>query len=255
MHVRDVLGRPVVAEPDQHQRHGPDVLGDAEVLAFALGLGEAGLDEARRHRVHVDVEGAELAGQRPGQTDDAALRGRVVGLPGVPGERGRGRREVDLAVIGRRAAGAHLPLRRLAHVGHRGERRVERGLEVHVEDEVPQLIVEVVEGLVAGDARVVHEDVDLAELGGGRLEHRAGLVELDGVVGGDLGLAAGVLDGLRGLLGGFRVDVVHDDRRALLCQAKGRSPADASAGSGHDRDLSLQSAQDGLLLDGRDGMG
>ena len=104
------------------------------------------------------------------------------------------------------------------------------------------------ERLVPGDPGVVHEDVDLPELVRGGLGHLLRLFELDGVVGGDLSLAPGVLHGLRGLLGGLGVDVVHHDGGTLLRQPKGRGPADPSAGSGDDRHLSFQSAQDEFLL-------
>ena len=120
---------------------------------------------------------------------------------------------------------------------------MERGAQVRVEDEVPQLVVEVVERLVTRDAGVVHQHVHLAELVGGAGHHLAGLIELDRIVRGDLGPASGFLHRLRGLLGGLGVDVVDHDRRSLLGEPDGGGPPDPSPGPRDDGDPALQSCQ------------
>src|SRR5439155_11335955 len=102
-------------------------------------------------------------GQGAGQGDDCPLRRRVVRLAGVAGERGGRGGERDLPVVGRGALLLLLFLRRVAHVGYGGQRGVEGRLQVDVQDEVPDVVVHGVECLVAGDAGVVDQDVDLAE--------------------------------------------------------------------------------------------
>src|SRR5438093_1280850 len=132
-----ILRLPVVAERDQHQRHLADLLGDAHVFAFPFGLGEASLDETGGDGVDVDVERTELPCERPGQPDDGALGGRVIGLPGVAGEGGRGRGERDLAVVGGTASVGHLLLRRISQVRHGRPGGVVGSLQVDVQHEVP----------------------------------------------------------------------------------------------------------------------
>jgi len=124
---------------------------------------------------------------------------------------------------------------------------VERGLQVDVQDEVPDLVVHVVEGLVPGDAGVVDQDVDLAELVRGRIHHPAGLLHVHRVVGRDQHLAAGVLDGLGRLFSRLGIDVVHHDGRALLGEQLRRGRSDPPAGAGDDGDLPVQTTQGSLL--------
>ena len=93
----------------------------------------------------------------------------------------------------------------------------------------------------AGDAGVVHEDVDVAEVGERRLDH--GFVGLEVVdrrlVGG--GPPAGGLDGAHGLLGRVGVlAVVDGDGGAVLGQGQRDGPADAPAAAGDQRHPSVE---------------
>jgi hypothetical protein len=128
---------------------------------------------------------------------------------------------------------------------------VESRLQVDVQDEVPGLVVEVVEGPIPGDPRVVHHDVDLAELARGPLHHLPGIVQFDRVVGGKSGLGAGLLDQLSRFFRRIGVHVVDHDGRPLLGEPDRRGPADASAGARDHGDLPFQASQ-GNLLEARD---
>jgi len=66
---------------------------------------------------------------------------------------------------------------------------VERGAEVDVEDEVPDVLGHRVEHLVPGDAGVVDEDVDLAEALDRPGNQRRGALHGDGVVEAQRGVA------------------------------------------------------------------
>src|SRR6185312_8614156 len=131
--ARGLLRRRAPAERDQHRRHLPHLLGDAELdllaatldrLGALLGGGQARLDEAEGHGVHVDLELAPLLGERLREAHDAGLRRRVVHLAGVPHRPGD-RADVDdlpedLATL------LPLLLRRLAQVGCGGAEDPER---------------------------------------------------------------------------------------------------------------------------------
>ena len=101
---------------------------------------------------------------------------------------------------------------------------------------------------VADDARVVHEDVELAELVDGLLHHRARRVEVGHVGEVRDRHAAALGDQLDGV---FRrapaalaalapAEVVDDDLRALLRELHGVAAADAVPGAGDDRDLAFE---------------
>src|SRR6267143_330089 len=96
-HVGDVLWLADAAERDL--RGGAQLEG-LEVDAHALcgRACHARLHESRRHRVHVDVERAELDRQRASHPLQARLRGRVVGLAPVA-QRGGRRQEDHLSVL------------------------------------------------------------------------------------------------------------------------------------------------------------
>ena len=119
---------------------------------------------------------------------------------------------------------------------------MEGRLQIDVQDGVPDVVVQVVEGLVTGDAGVVDDDVDFAELLGGGRHQAAGLLELDRVLRGDEDLPACLLHRLRGLLGGVGIDVVHHDGRSLPREQDGGGPADAPAAPGDDGDLAVETS-------------
>jgi hypothetical protein len=80
---------------------------------------------------------------------------------------------------------------------------------VHLDDQVPVLVLEVLEGNVAQDAGVVDEDVDAAKGLDGGLDDA--LAVLDAVVVGD-GLAAGLFDLVDDDISGLETNIVS--RRA-----------------------------------------
>ena len=82
-------------EPGKDTTAGEDVLTGAAKGAIIGGIaGDAGrkrrVDQAGGNHVDVDVEPAQLLGQRLAEGDESALGRRVVGLPllGTPGENG-----------------------------------------------------------------------------------------------------------------------------------------------------------------------
>ena len=122
----------------------------------AVRLGGNGADHARpregRDAVGGHVVARHVERHHLGEAHDAELGRRVVGLADVAHEPGR-RRHVDDAS----------PLL-LAHVGRRGPGHREAALQVRVDDAVPLLLGHVEDHAVAQDARVVHHDVDAAEV-------------------------------------------------------------------------------------------
>jgi hypothetical protein len=128
-------------------------------------------------------------------------------------------------------------------------RHVEGALEVDVEHRLELLLRHVLERRVAQDARVVDDDVDLAE----RVERRLhdGLAALrrgHRVVVGH-GLAAGGLDLVDDLLRcrlgaagavGRPTQVVHDDEGASLRQLQGVAAAQPATGARDDRNLAVE---------------
>ena len=139
----DLLGRP---EPPERRSRGDLVLERIRQV-----LRELGQDEPGRHRVDRDAARRELAGRRLGQPDEPGLRRAVVRLAhlaGLPGHR----RDVD-----------DPPAPRLEHRAGDGLGHPEGAEQVRLEDLAPRLLAHPHDQVVAGDARVVDEDVDLAE--------------------------------------------------------------------------------------------
>ena len=172
-----------------------------------------------------------------GQPDEAHLRGAVVGLAEVAEDAGVGRGEDEPAVAV------------LLHDLERRLRDVERALEVDVEHGVEVVPGQLRERLVAQDAGVVDDDVDLAErvdrglddalaaLGGG---HR--VVVRHGVAAGGLDLVDDLLRGcvVAALAVDRAAEVVDDDLRAAARHLEGVGPAQPAAGAGHDRDPAIE---------------
>src|SRR4029079_3101984 len=136
-----------------------------------------GLDEAGRHRVDGDAAVGDLRRERQGlhHADDACLAGGVVGLPAVARDATGGRDRDDAAAVAQTAFASrveqHLVDPQLAD-------------EVDGQDAAPAVGVGVGEQLVAGDAGVVHEDVEPAAVALGQVRGdplagvRSGDVEL-----------------------------------------------------------------------------
>lgn len=133
----------------------------------------------RRNDVAEDVVLDALLGQGLGEANHGELGGRVVGLTEAAEQAG-GRSGVDdTAVL------------LLAEMGPGGAGALIGALDVDLHDEVPVLVLDVLEGDVAQDTGVVEEDIDAAKRLDGRLDDA--LAVLDAVVVGD-GLAASGLD-------------------------------------------------------------
>ena len=99
-----------------------------------------------------------------------------------------------------------------------------------------------------GDAGVVHQDVEPAELALDRREHRPDLGAV-GDVGLDRATACRVAHLLHRRLGGLEPDVVDDDARALLREGEADGPADARPAAGHERDPIAELQRFRLLQD------
>ena len=132
---------------------------------------------------------------------------------------------------------------RLPHVGDRVLGAQEHAIEVDRDDTVPFLQRDLVGGLVySGDARVVDQDVQVAE----RVRH---LREdaLDGLfVGGVelpvLRLAAALLDLIRRFEAGLRLDVGDRDLCPFSCEQTGGRAANPVRSSGDHRNLAVYPA-------------
>jgi hypothetical protein len=212
-------------------RQAPERHLGAHLLQHLVGHGRENgrLDEARGDRVHAHALGPELARPGLGEADDAELRGRIVRLP-------------EVAVDADDAAGVEDHARALRDQGiDHGLGTMEDPAQVDVDDGVELLQRHLLQPRVLGDAGVVDEHVDTAELGLHRGDH-----------GVDLGAVGDVDDEAQrphahGVAGGNRgVDalaphVAGDDDRALARELQRRGQADALGGTGDDADLVLQS--------------
>lgn len=152
-----------------------------------------------------DVVLGALLGQRLGEANHGQLGGRVVGLAKAAKQTG-GRGSVDDPAV-----------LLLAEVRPGGTRALVGAGDVHLDDQVPVLVLEVLEGNVAQDAGVVDEDVDAAKGLDGRLDDA--LAVLDAVVVGN-GLAAGLFDFVDDDISGLEIKIVSRSaykRQAVHC--------------------------------------
>ena len=173
-----------------------------------------------RDAVDVDVERAELDRERLRHPLQPRLRGRVVRLAAVAERGGRGDQH-------------HLPGLLLDHLLLRGAHRVERSLQVRVDDGVPVLVAHLEEHVVADDPGARDEDVERAAVRDRGLDRGLDVLALRHVA------ANGVTaDRRRRLLRRRLVEVGDDDRRPLAtraaspsrrrCPSRRRSPAPSS---------------------------
>ena len=157
------------------------------------------------------------------EPDDPRLGGRVVALAAVAGDAGDRRHEHDV------------PARRAGRPC-RGTPRSSAGSSARLtsSDRAPAVGVGVGEQLVAGDAGVVHHDVEPAVAGAGVVEDAA-----TGVRRGDVGLQRGAADLVRdrGERRAGRRDVDADDGGAVAREGAGDVGADAAGRPGDDGDL------------------
>src|SRR6266446_2874132 len=134
-----------------------------------------------------------------------------------------------------------------AHVGQDGLAAQEGAGEVHVEDAAPLLFVQVLHQLRRGDARVVHQDVDPAEVGHGLAHQGVDLVGLADVCGHRDGPPAPLLNGFRGRCRTLSVDIGHGHGGAGFGQHGGDARANPGTGSGDNGHPARQ-----LLITGTD---
>ena len=112
--------------------------------------GHVGVDEARRDDIGGDVPGAQLPGDRPGQSDQAGLGGRVVGLAGAAGEPDHRRDEDHPApALAQHAGGGPL-----GHPVGPGQVRVDHRAE--------RVLAHPQQQRVVGDPGVGHQHLDRA---------------------------------------------------------------------------------------------
>ena len=177
--------------------------------------GHRGLNVARGDGVDGDVAAGEFAGEGLGEADEAGFGGGVVGLAGLASFADDGRDVDDAAPAG------------FEHGLHAGLGYEEGAGEVGGEDVVPVFALHAEGKGVAGDAGVVDEDIDAAEVG----DDGAGAV-LDGVFAGDIervgaGASAGAAVGIG--CAGEGVDFA-DDLGELVGAAGGEGDGDAELG-------------------------
>jgi hypothetical protein len=220
---------------DQLERRVDDDLRPAPQLlvADAEVHGRLALDQGHRpQRVDGDVVRAQLLGEAVSEHRHAVLADQVADLVGQRAQLDRGRADHDVPATDR---------------AHRGDHRLrggEGGPDVDLVHQVEARQRRVGDVLPPQRAGVVHEDVDAAELLLGPGDHRVDVLDVADI------------DAEREHLPAERLDLARDavDRSgqarllglalgrdhhagALAREGEGHDPADATAGSGDDRDL------------------
>ena len=150
-----------------------DLRGHGQLLFVGEDAGHVGFDIAGGHGVDRDGAGGELAGEGFGEADKAGFGGGVVGLAGLAGFADDGGDVDDAAPAG------------FEHGLHAGLGEEKGAGEIGGEDVVPVVALHAQGEDVAGDAGVVDEDFDAAE------------VFDDGLGAGFDGLFAGDVEGKR----------------------------------------------------------
>ena len=186
-------------------------------------------DEAGSDRIGTHATRTQLEGDRLGQTDHTGFRGRVVGLAGIAVYAHDGGHVDDAA-----AALTH-------HDRRHGMDEVVGRLEIDVDHHIPLFLIHLEHQAVAGDAGIVHQHIDAAEILHDLVNHLMGLLEVGGI--GSVGLAAHAQSKyfvLRIL--GIVVDgqIRKSDVGAVLCEAKGDRTADTARSSRHHSDFSFK---------------
>jgi len=196
---------------------------------FGNGVQDVCGDKAGRDGVDAYAFRAQLTAPGFGEAYDAELAGGVVGLAEVAVDTDDGAGvEDDAAALGHHGVGD-------------GLRAVEDAAQVHVYDFVELLERHFLQARILGDAGVVDEDVDAAELVFDLADH--------GIDHGALGHVHHITDGLGAqglaLFDGFidagLLDVANDNGRAFFCKFEGGGQAYALGGAGNEADLVLES--------------
>ena len=190
-------------------------------------------EQAGRDGEHTDAELRKLARDRQGHADDAALRGRIGGLP-------------DLAVIGRDRSGvdhdaalAACKRLQLRHRRCRKPQHVEGADQVDLDNplEIGKRVRRVAADHALGntDAGAIDQHARRAVRLGGL---RDGSLRRGGI--GDVAGDGHALELGRDALGELGVEVEHRDLRALRRQLSRGRGAEARCSTGDDRGLILQ---------------
>jgi hypothetical protein len=128
---------------------------------------------------------------------------------------------------------------RLAEMEHAGQ--------VHGDDAVPGLGVEVEEIAAMADPGAVEQNIEPAKLPDHALDggiDRGAVAHIEAERG---GAPAAVADAPGAGFGRGRIDIGAEHRRAFSRQCLGAGPANAAAGAGHQRHLALDPAHAALL--------
>ena len=130
----------------------------------------------------------------------------------------------------------------------RGAQDAKRRRQVAVDHRVPLLVGHLLDHVVPGVAGVVDDDVEALVFADGRADEALGEVRRGDAADAGHGLAAGVADGLHGLLRRFGVEIVDDDARAFAGELERDRAADAAARTGDEGDLAVEFACHGAVL-------
>ena len=124
----------------------------------------------------------------------------------------------------------------LAHLGDDVLAHQEQALETNIQNEIPFLLLELVDGLTNGDARVVVQDINAAEPVDDGLDGVDDALLVGDVALEEGGVAAGIAQLLRGSLGlGAHID--DGNARAVGRQHLRNAQTDAGAGARDNSDL------------------
>src|SRR5690606_12232111 len=134
----------VVAPPQASGRNGAE---QPRTLRLVERIGHRRLDETGRDAVDGDAPRRDLGRERLRHPDHARLGRGVVRLPGIAGDTDDGRDADDTAPAA------------LRHAAKAGARQTKAGGEVDVEDLLPVLVLHPQRQRVAGQPRIVYEDV------------------------------------------------------------------------------------------------
>ncbi len=204
---------------------------------FAVA-GDVGLDAAGVHAGDLDRPVAEhhLLTQRLGEPAHGELRG-VVGALRRHREQSEDARDVDDVTV------AGLDEMRQERLG-----AVDDAPEVDVHDPVEVLERHLLDGAGEGDAGVVEDEIDRAEVGDdliGVRQDQLALRDIE-VIGLDLG--TGLLDQRLRLGETVRVHITDREPCSAAGELDGQRAADAGSGAGHDGDLVGEVGHGGLSV-------
>src|SRR5215469_16517344 len=186
------------------------------------GAHHLGADVSGRDGVDGDTAPRDFLRQRHGEAVDAGLGRRIVGLP-----------ELSLLPVHRRNVDDSSPAA-LEHAVDDLLGDVEERVEIGLDDRVPGIVGHLLEGAVAGDTRIVHEDVDGTDLCACHFEGTLRRVPVGDVALGSVDIAAGSAHVCEPALLARRAWAAPgDDRDPIPAQAPADRRPDAAHSSGN----------------------